>query len=159
MSSRTDLSGRSDTAFGLFQTSYIIGKLHGIDIRNYGSGNAGTTNMMRTMGTKAGLLTFAGDCLKCVLASCAGTSLPWTVAMQSMLPLLKMYAASRSDFRTQLSLLSEFPGRKGDCCYRGPGLSALTGSWLILGVITFFRHFLCYTLCIPGITCWCMPES
>ena len=40
--------------FGLFQTSYIIGKRHGIDIRDYGSGNAGTTNMMRTMGTKAG---------------------------------------------------------------------------------------------------------
>ena len=49
--------------FGLFQTSYIIGKRHGIDIRDYGSGNAGTTNMMRTMGTKAGLITFAGDCL------------------------------------------------------------------------------------------------
>ena len=28
--------------FGLFQTAYIYGKLHGIDIRNYGSGNAGT---------------------------------------------------------------------------------------------------------------------
>ena len=50
--------------FGLFQTSYIIGKRHGIDIRDYGSGNAGTTNMMRTMGTKAGLITFAGDCMK-----------------------------------------------------------------------------------------------
>ena len=54
--------------FGLFQTSYIIGRRHGIDIRDYGSGNAGTTNMMRTMGTKAGLITFAGDCLKCILA-------------------------------------------------------------------------------------------
>ena len=53
---------------GLFQTSYIIGRRHGIDIRDYGSGNAGTTNMMRTMGTKAGLITFAGDCLKCILA-------------------------------------------------------------------------------------------
>ena len=49
--------------FGLFQTSYIIGKRHGIDIRDYGSGNAGTTNMMRTMGTNVGLITFAGDCL------------------------------------------------------------------------------------------------
>ena len=48
-------------AFGRFQTSYIIGRLHGIDIREYGSGNAGTTNMLRTMGTKAGLLTFFGD--------------------------------------------------------------------------------------------------
>ena len=51
-------------AFGLFQTSYIIGKLHGIDIREHGSGNAGTTNMIRTMGTRWGLLTFAGDFLK-----------------------------------------------------------------------------------------------
>ena len=54
--------------FGLFQTSYIIGKKHGIDIREHGSGNAGTTNMMRTLGRKAGLLTFAGDCIKCILA-------------------------------------------------------------------------------------------
>ena len=35
--------------FGLFQTSYIYGRLHGIDIRNYGSGNAGTTNALRTL--------------------------------------------------------------------------------------------------------------
>ena len=34
-------------AFGLFQTAYIIGRLHGIDIRNYGSGNSGTTNMLK----------------------------------------------------------------------------------------------------------------
>ena len=44
--------------FGLFQTSYIYGRLHGIDIRNYGSGNAGTTNALRTLGTKAGVITF-----------------------------------------------------------------------------------------------------
>ena len=47
--------------FGLFQTSYIIGILHGFDIRNFGSGNAGTTNMIRKMGTKWGLITFLGD--------------------------------------------------------------------------------------------------
>ena len=37
---------------GLFQTSYLYGKVHGIDIRNYGSGNAGTTNALRTLGAK-----------------------------------------------------------------------------------------------------------
>ena len=31
-------------AFGLFQTAYIIGRLNGIDIRDYGSGNAGSTS-------------------------------------------------------------------------------------------------------------------
>ena len=34
--------------FGLIQTSYIYGRLQGIDIREYGSGNAGTTNALRT---------------------------------------------------------------------------------------------------------------
>lgn len=53
---------------GLFQTGYIIGKVHKTDIREHGSGNAGTTNAFRTFGKKAGVLTLLGDCLKCVLA-------------------------------------------------------------------------------------------
>ena len=54
--------------FGLFQTAYIYGKMHGIDIRQHGSGNAGTTNTLRVLGTKAGLIVFAGDVLKCIFA-------------------------------------------------------------------------------------------
>lgn len=38
------------------------------DIREQGSGNAGMTNVIRTVGAKAGALTFVGDFLKCVLA-------------------------------------------------------------------------------------------
>ena len=38
---------------GLFQTGYIIGKIHKTDIRKHGSGNAGTTNAFRTFGKKA----------------------------------------------------------------------------------------------------------
>lgn len=55
-------------AFGLFQTAYILGKSKGIDIREHGSGNAGTTNAMRILGTKAGLTVFLGDMIKCLLA-------------------------------------------------------------------------------------------
>lgn len=54
--------------FGLFQTGYIIGKVKKVDIRQMGSGNAGTTNAMRTLGAKAGILTFIGDCAKTILA-------------------------------------------------------------------------------------------
>ena len=50
--------------FGLFQTGYIYGKLHHFDIRKHGSGNAGTTNALRTMGVKAGTITLIGDCFK-----------------------------------------------------------------------------------------------
>lgn len=38
------------------------------DIRKFGSGNAGMTNMMRTFGKPAAFATFAGDFLKGVLA-------------------------------------------------------------------------------------------
>ena len=55
-------------AFGLFQTGYIYGMIRHVDIRKHGSGNAGTTNALRTLGWKAGVITFLGDCLKCVLA-------------------------------------------------------------------------------------------
>lgn len=38
------------------------------DIRTHGSGNAGATNMLRTYGTKAAVLTMLGDMLKAVFA-------------------------------------------------------------------------------------------
>ncbi len=58
--------------FGLIQTGYIYGRVHGIDIRTQGSGNSGTTNALRVLGKKAGLIVFLGDFMKsfvaCVLA-------------------------------------------------------------------------------------------
>ena len=54
--------------FGCFQTGYIYGKCHGIDIRQYGSGNAGTTNTLRVLGKKAGYITYLGDALKAIFA-------------------------------------------------------------------------------------------
>lgn len=53
--------------FGLFQTGYLYGKMNGIDIRQHGSGNSGTTNALRVLGKKAGLIVFAGDFLKTVI--------------------------------------------------------------------------------------------
>ena len=40
-------------AGALIQAGYWMGKFNKIDIRDYGSGNAGTTNVMRTLGKKA----------------------------------------------------------------------------------------------------------
>lgn len=52
---------------GSIPTSIIIGRLHGIDIRQYGSHNAGGTNVGRVIGKKAGILTIVLDILKCFL--------------------------------------------------------------------------------------------
>ncbi|WP_313630162.1 glycerol-3-phosphate 1-O-acyltransferase PlsY [Enterococcus devriesei] len=40
------------------------------DIRNFGSGNSGTTNTFRVLGKTAGLIVFAMDLLKGTLATC-----------------------------------------------------------------------------------------
>ena len=54
---------------GNISTSYIIAKrVAGVDIRTQGSGNAGSTNVLRTLGKKAGLMTFIGDLLKGIIA-------------------------------------------------------------------------------------------
>ena len=54
--------------FGLFQTAVLYGKMKGVDIRSVGSKNAGTTNTLRVMGAKAGLIVLFGDMFKCILA-------------------------------------------------------------------------------------------
>ena len=60
-------------ALGCVSTGVIVSKLYGrIDIRNYGSGNAGMTNVMRTLGWVPSFLTFAGDALKGALGALIG---------------------------------------------------------------------------------------
>ena len=49
--------------FGLIATGVLYGKLAGVDLREHGSGNSGTTNALRVMGFKAGLVVFLGDFL------------------------------------------------------------------------------------------------
>ncbi|MGN0317255.1 MAG: glycerol-3-phosphate 1-O-acyltransferase PlsY [Lachnospira sp.] len=53
----------------LIQAGYWLGKINKIDIRDYGSGNAGTTNVMRTLGKKAGILTYVFDMLKSLISA------------------------------------------------------------------------------------------
>lgn len=54
---------------GSIPTSIIISKLvKGIDIRNFGSGNAGGTNVYRVLGWKYGILVILLDALKGALA-------------------------------------------------------------------------------------------
>jgi len=54
---------------GSINSAIIISKLlYGKDIRTLGSGNAGMTNMLRSFGAKAAVLTLVGDLLKTVIA-------------------------------------------------------------------------------------------
>ena len=57
---------------GSANTSLIVGKFYGIDIRKHGSGNAGMTNTLRTLGKLPALLVIFGDILKGVLSCLIG---------------------------------------------------------------------------------------
>lgn len=65
---------------GSINTSLIVGKFYGVDVRKYGSGNAGTTNVLRTLGKKAAAFTFLGDFLKGIVACLIGSGI-MTLAM------------------------------------------------------------------------------
>lgn len=67
------LSAVAGYLLGSVNTSLVLGKLfYKKDVRQYGSGNAGATNTLRTLGKTAALLVVAGDFLKGVLAYLIG---------------------------------------------------------------------------------------
>ena len=65
---------------GSIPVGFILGKLtRGIDIREHGSGSIGMTNVMRTIGVKAGILVFFADMAKGAVA----VALAWPIFSSS----------------------------------------------------------------------------
>ena len=98
--------------FGLFQTGYIYGRMHGMDIRKHGSGNAGSTNALRTMGVKAGAITLLGDCFKCVIAVLVVRGI-FASRCPEILPLLSLYAGFGAVLGHNYPFYLGFKGGKG----------------------------------------------
>lgn len=118
---------------GLFQTGYLLGKLNHIDIRREGSGNAGTTNALRVLGWKAGVLTFLGDVLKC-MAAVVITRLLFQES--AYVELLAMYAGVGATLGHNFPFYLKFKGGKGIAVMAG--LIAVTGAYMIpLPLIVF----------------------
>lgn len=110
--------------FGLFQTGYILGKFNHIDIRNQGSGNAGTTNALRVLGWKAGLITLLGDAFKCVFAVIA-VRLIFGSVHPGMAPLYAMYAGIGAVLGHNYPFYMKFKGGKGIAATAGLVISTL----------------------------------
>ena len=56
-------------AVGCINPAYLIGKLRGFDIRRSGSGNAGASNALITMGKAAGVFSMLFDIAKAVFVT------------------------------------------------------------------------------------------
>ena len=119
--------------FGIFQTGYFYGKTKNIDIRQHGSGNAGTTNTLRTLGWKAGVITFVGDCFKCVLAVLV-TRLVFG-ADHELLSLFTMYTGAGVVLGHNYPFYMNFKGGKGIAATAGLILTTHPVMFLIVAAI------------------------
>lgn len=126
--------------FGMFQTAFFYGKMHGIDIREHGSGNAGTTNTLRVLGTKAGLIVFAGDVLKCMIAVWI-TTLIFRGSHPEEIYLLKLYTAAGAILGHNYPFYLKFKGGKGIAATAGLIL-AFHPYFIPVGFVLFFGVFL-----------------
>jgi len=72
---------------GSIPFALIAGKLHGVDLREAGSGNLGATNVFRTLGRTAGVAVMVLDIAKgaaAVLVAVALTNNPWPLAAAAL---------------------------------------------------------------------------
>lgn len=125
--------------FGLFQTAFFYGKMHGIDIREHGSGNSGTTNALRVLGTKAGLIVFFGDCLKCILAVLF-VRLLFGESHPDVIKLLGLYAGAGAILGHNFPFYMHFKGGKGIAATAGMVI-AFDPLFTVVGVVVFFGTF------------------
>lgn len=127
--------------FGLFQTAFIYGKMHGIDIRERGSGNSGTTNALRVLGKKAGLIVFLGDALKAVLAMVLVHFL-FREQYPDMEALLRIYAGAGVVLGHNFPFYMGFKGGKGIAATGGMSLGMAWQCVLAVGGTFFLIFFL-----------------
>lgn len=117
---------------GTISGSYIIGNLFlNKDIRKYGSGNAGTTNAMRVLGKKAGVLTFLIDFLKGALV----TLIIRRIFVDEFVPLAILGAVIGHDFPFYM----KFKG--------GKGVATTLGA---LALFNFPLTIICYVVWVLG---------
>ena len=118
---------------GSINFAIIISKSKNDDVRNHGSNNAGATNMLRTYGKKAALLTFTGDFLKAITACLIG-GLLWA---NNGIYLAGLFCVLGHIF----PVFYKFKGGKGVATVAGVMLFGNPGVFLIL-LILFIGVFL-----------------
>ncbi len=126
---------------GTIQSGYILGERKGLDIRSVGSGNAGTTNMLRTFGVKMGVITLLGDVLKTL----AAMLISWLIFRKScadMMPLIVTYAGAGCVLGHDFPFHMGFKGGKGIAVTAGLIIGYQDLFLFVAGCICFFGLFL-----------------
>ncbi len=120
---------------GLFQTGYLLGRVKGVDIRSQGSGNAGTTNVLRVMGKKAGIYTYIGDFIKALVASLL-TALIFKNSATDI-TILVLYSGLGVILGHNFPFYMKFKGGKGIAATSGVIFSLFDWKLIVLGILVF----------------------
>ena len=115
---------------------WLVQAFHGIDIRNYGSKNIGTTNVFRTVGPKTAVMVLLADALKGIVAV-------WLVSTYFHNPVLDVVTALGALLGHNYSVFLGFKGGKGVATALGllvflmPMVAPCSfGVWLVLVLAT-----------------------
>ena len=111
---------------GCIQSAYFVGRFSAnVDLRQYGSGNLGTTNALRVLGKKAGAITFVCDILKSVMGFLVCHMLFANAALAGLYGCVGVILGH--DFPFYL----KFKGGKGIACMIGLVLCLSSVTWYL----------------------------
>ena len=120
---------------GSIPTAYLMGRIiKGIDIRKHGSGNVGATNVMRVLGTWAGIATLAIDLLKGYLV--VGFLAPLAFPGSAHLPIWKILACIAVVSGHNWMIFLRFAGGKGVATTAGAFLAMMP--WVAVSAFGIF---------------------
>ncbi|HAD95916.1 MAG TPA: acyl-phosphate glycerol 3-phosphate acyltransferase [Cryomorphaceae bacterium] len=127
---------------GSLPWSVWIGRIfYGVDIRDYGSGNAGATNTMRVLGTKPGLAVLILDALKGFAAVKLAFLFPAYAGDIELMVVLGVCAVIGHIF----PVFGNFKGGKGIATLLGMIIAIHSGAAL-MAIATFIIFFLSFRI-------------
>lgn len=122
------------------------------DVRTHGSGNAGTTNMLRTYGKKAAIFTMVGDMLKAVVAVVIGY-IVLNFDYYTLNEAGAVIASSRDPIGASVAGLFVMLGHMFPCFFKfkgGKGVATAGMVILMISPLTFLSCFAVFLIIVIG---------
>ncbi len=129
-------------AFGNIPNGYLYAKARGVDIYKVGSGNPGSTNVLRTLGKKAGATVLLMDIAKTILPILI-LRLVWNPADPGERGLIAMFAGLGAILGHNYPCIPGLKGGKGVAC---TGALCIAFDWrLAVVLLTLFVLIVVFT--------------
>lgn len=138
-------------SFGCINLSYLISKLKGFDIRKYGSGNAGASNVVIVIGRKIGLMVAVLDIFKAFLAYRLAQFL-FPEAYIGDISYAGIIAGVGAVIGHILPFYMGFKGGKGLACYGGTILAINYKLFIVLFIAALLIAIITDYICFAPIT-------